>query len=131
MGSPPMNIIESKVVEDQGKIWLDMGFFKFELPQDITDSLKSGATAGSVVQVGIHAEDVRISLDKLGGQEFQVEVYVVEPTGPNLVIDLKAGEIILKAISTLANLKIGDRVWVSFPAEKMHIYDAKTEQILI
>ena len=28
MGSPPMNMIESKVVEDQGKIWLEMGFFK-------------------------------------------------------------------------------------------------------
>ena len=29
MGSPPMNMIESKVVEDQGKIWLEMGFFKY------------------------------------------------------------------------------------------------------
>ena len=131
MGSPPMNMIESKVVEDQGKVWLDMGFFKYELPPDIVDSLKAAAAAGSMVQVGVHAEDLRISLDKMGGQEFQSEVYIVEPTGPNVVVDLKAGEIILKAVSILTNLKLGDKLWVSFPAEKMHIYDAKTEQILI
>ena len=29
-----------------------------------------------------------------------------------------------------AGLKIGDKIWVSFPPEKIHIYDAKTEQIL-
>ena len=86
---------------------------------------------GNTVQVGVHAEDLRISTDKTGEQEFPSEVYIVEPTGPNLVIDLKAGEMILKAVSTLANLKLGDKVWVSFPAEKIHIYDAKTEQILI
>jgi multiple sugar transport system ATP-binding protein len=131
MGSPPMNMIESKVLDDQGKTWLDMGFFKYELPSEIATPLKGAAASGSSVLLGVHAEDLHISLNSSGMQEFQSEVYIVEPTGPNVVVDLKAGDVILKSVSSLASLKLGDKVWVSFPPDKIHVYDTKTEQIII
>lgn len=52
--------------------------------------------------------------------------------GSEIVIDLKVDGEIIK-VKTLKELKlnIGDKVWMRFDENKMHIFDIKTEKTII
>jgi len=53
--------------------------------------------------------------------------------GSRIVVDLKAGEYLLKVV-TPPSIEIPppcQKVWVGFPVEHLHVFDAKTEKRLI
>jgi ABC-type sugar transport system ATPase subunit len=59
------------------------------------------------------------------------EVYVVEPQGANLVIDLKIGDQMIKAVTSLSlEARLGQQVWIGFDLKKIHIFDGKTEKTI-
>ena len=129
LGSPPMNFVDATVVERDSQVILDAGIFQYQLPEDLAKLVKENLTGDKVV-IGFRPEHVVLSIDKAPESVFQADVYVVEPMGSNYVVDLKAGDYLLKAISpiTVKLPPIGEKVWVGFPPERMHIFDAKTEK---
>jgi len=131
LGSPPMNFVDATVVERDSQVILDAGIFQYQLPEDLAKLVKENLTGDKVV-IGFRPEHVVLSIDKAPESVFQADVYVVEPMGSNYVVDLKAGDYLLKAISpiTVKLPPIGEKVWVGFPPERMHIFDAKTEKAI-
>ena len=129
LGSPPMNFVDATVVERDSQVILDAGIFQYQLPEDLAKLVKENLTGDKVV-IGFRPEHVVLSIDKAPESVFQADVYVVEPMGSNYVVDLKAGDYLLKAISpiTVKLPPIGEKVWVGFPPERIHIFDAKTEK---
>jgi len=132
IGSPPMNFIKASIVEKDSRIILDAGFFQYELEKDLGEIVKKGAS-GSEVILGFRPEHITLSKEKDVNSVFQADVYVIEPMGSRIVVDLKAGEYLLKAVAppTIEIPPPGQKVWVGFPTEQLHVFDAKTEKTLI
>jgi len=131
IGSPPMNFVKASVVEKDGKMALDAGIFEYVLPPELSEIIRKGITS-SEVYVGIRPENMKLSMEKTPESVFQADVYVVEPMGSNIIVDLKAGEYLLKAVTPPGiELKLGEKIWVGFSIDRFHVFDAKTEKVII
>lgn len=132
IGAPPMNFIDATIVEESGQIFLDTGIFKYSLNLELANIIKSKATSEKVI-LGFRPEDISLSVEKRPESIFQADLYVIEPMGSNIIVDLKAGEYLLKAVlpSTTRLPQVGEKVWIFFPLDKLHIFDAKTECTII
>jgi len=132
IGTPPMNFIQADIVEENNQVFLDAGFFKYRIEQGLANIVKSRASSEKVV-LGFRPEDASLSIERKPDSVFQADLYVVEPMGSNIIVDLKAGEYLLKAVvpATTWLPPIGEKVWVYFPLERLHIFDSKTEQAII
>jgi multiple sugar transport system ATP-binding protein len=98
LGSPPMNFVDATIVERDSRIILDAGVFELPLPQDLAKLVKEGATSDKVM-IGFRPEYMTLSIERAPDSVFQADVYVVELMGSSYVVDLKAGEYLLKAIT--------------------------------
>jgi ABC-type sugar transport system ATPase subunit len=59
------------------------------------------------------------------------EVYVSEPLGEILIIDLTLGKKRIKvATSPDFDINIGEKLWVTFTFDKTHIFDAETGKVV-
>ena len=127
-----MNFIKASILEKDSKIILDAGFFQYELRRDLGEIVKRGAS-GSEVMIGFRPEHMLLSREKQANSVFQADVYVIEPMGSRIIVDLKAGDYLLKAVTppTAEIPPPGQKVWVGFPAERLHVFDSKTEVTLI
>ncbi len=130
IGSPPMNMIKAAIKQVGGNVVLDAGSFSYTLSPEYSEAVLKGAQSSEAF-LGVRPEDIRITLEKAGSSVFQSEVYVVEHQGANLVVDLKIDSEIIKAITSPLPLQIGQKVWVGFEESKIHIYDGKTERLLV
>ncbi|MGN6032686.1 MAG: TOBE domain-containing protein [Thermomicrobiales bacterium] len=63
---------------------------------------------------------------------FPAEVYTIEPTGEVTYVHLRVGTLLLvAAVDPAFAVSAGDRVWVEFPAEWMHLFDGATEHSIL
>jgi multiple sugar transport system ATP-binding protein len=123
IGSPPMNLMKATVSSDGGT--LETATFKYKLTDAMAKSVKSsGATE---VTLGVRPEDFILSAGKTADSIFDAEVYVVEPLGANTVVDLKTGNEIYKAVAGGAfRAETGQKMYVGFPPESVHVFDTAT-----
>ncbi|HIQ30458.1 MAG TPA: ABC transporter ATP-binding protein [Candidatus Caldiarchaeum subterraneum] len=129
IGSPPMNLIKASVIEKNGDVFLDAGYFLYNAG-DVGSVLKE--KIGGEVYIGVRPEDILLSTSSSGDSVFESEIYVVEPMGANMIIDLKLGGDIIKAvIPSTTGFYAGTRVWVGFRRDKIHIFDAKTGKLIV
>jgi multiple sugar transport system ATP-binding protein len=130
LGSPPMNFIDCSFVAKDGKAFLDAGTFTLDV-SELAAVIKEKSTSSEVV-LGIRPENISVQENRPRGDAVEVEVYVVEPLGADIILDLKIGENILKAKTPEGLLPgIGEKVWVSFRRDKLHIFDKKTEKAIV
>jgi len=132
VGTPPMNFVEANIVEENNQVFLDAGFFRYKLDFELANIVKSKSSSDKVV-LGFRPEDMSLSTEKRPESIFQADLYVIEPMGSNIIVDLKAGEYLLKAVvsPTTKLPSIGEKVWVYFSEERLHIFDSKTEQKIV
>ncbi|MCS7134853.1 MAG: ABC transporter ATP-binding protein, partial [Candidatus Aenigmarchaeota archaeon] len=132
VGAPPMNFIEANIVEEGEQTILETSIFKYSIDSELANIIKSRATSERVI-LGFRPENLLLSIDRRPESIFQADLYVIEPMGSNIIVDLKAGEYLLKAVlpPTTRLPQIGEKVWAYFPPDKLHIFDAKTEHTII
>jgi len=129
IGAPPMNLIECSYSEDG---FLDAGYFQLALPKDVQALIKEKAT-GSELILGARPGCVRILREpKTRGECFEADVFIVEPLGEEVIVDLKIGEIDLKSkCSPELNIKMGEKVWIEFEVNRLHIFDKKNGNAIL
>lgn len=130
IGNPPMNMIKASIRQENRTVILDTGSFNYTLSPEYSEVVLNNAKSSEVF-IGVRPEDILISPQRLPSSVFLSEVYVVENQGVNMVVDLKIDSEIIKAVSKPMPLSIGQRVWVGFAEERVHIYDGDTEQLLV
>ncbi|MEM0482472.1 MAG: ABC transporter ATP-binding protein [Nitrososphaerota archaeon] len=130
IGSPPMNMIKAAIKQERGRVVLDAGSFSYTLSPEYSEVVLENAQSSEAL-LGVRPEDLRLSFERNSYSVFMSEVYVVEHQGANLVVDLKIDSEIIKAITPTLPLQIGQKVWVGFEENKIHVYDGKTEQLLV
>jgi multiple sugar transport system ATP-binding protein len=130
VGSPPMNFLDGSLEEKNGEVYINMGPFSIKTPPNVGKVIEEKATSSEVV-FGIRPEDILVHKKKLP-EAFESEVYVAEPLGSELLVNLKIKEYIIKVKADPSlTVEMGEKVWARFRKEKMHVFDKKSENLII
>jgi ABC-type sugar transport system ATPase subunit len=128
IGSPPMNFMEVRLEESDGRYSLKRGSFELEIPTS-KGAIASKKARGADVVMGIRPEDIEIVSREKG---IPAEVYVTEPLGRDLLIDLKlAGTDVRVLADPSLKAEVGEVVGLKFNSEKVHLFDPETEESLL
>jgi len=128
IGAPPMNFIEGSIREINGEYYFDAGAFKLKLSKDLGELIVSKS---SDVILGFRPEHAKISLREVQNAIKGV-VYVTEPLGRDMVVNVKIGDMIVKVL-TEPDLRLtpGKDIWLVISEDKMHFFDKSTEKAIV
>jgi multiple sugar transport system ATP-binding protein len=133
IGSPPINLIQGKVIKKERKYFFDEGKFQVKIIDDMAP--KMAKYEGKVVTMGVRAEDI---YDKLFASEASADntvratCEVVEPLGSEVYLYLSSGK-----HNFIARVGAHDRPEVNrdmdlvFDMSKVHFFDNETEETII
>jgi multiple sugar transport system ATP-binding protein len=111
IGTPPMNFFDATVNGDR----LDGASFSVPLPRPLSSPR---------VRVGIRPEHLT-----RGTAPIRAVVELVEPIGHEAVVHTRAGDELLVATFDVHNMpRTGDTIELQLQPEKLHLFDAETEQ---
>ncbi len=127
IGSPPMNLIDVSLEQEEGKLLLKNEDITIEIPSKISKLIQSRSQDNKIV-LGIRPEN--ITIDHKRGEE--AEVYVVEPMGMQVLVTVKLGNLQIKVLTAPPfTKKMGEEVKLHFNVNKIHLFDKNTEKSLL
>jgi multiple sugar transport system ATP-binding protein len=125
VGSPPMNVLDG-VATGEG-VQLDGSGAVITLPA----RLKNAAAAGRRVKLGVRPEALRLASDTAEIPVLEVEIEVVELTGPELVVTGRvSGQRVTACLPPRTKLTVGMKQAFGFDDDALHLFDAQTELAL-
>jgi len=130
VGSPSMNFLDCSYEEKDGKAYLVHEAFNYDVTE-FRDRIAKEAS-GMELTLGIRPVDIRV-VDKpaLEGV-IEAKVFVTEPLGSRSIVTLQVGKDLVKAIVRAGfEGRIGDKKYVEFGGQKIHIFDRKTERAIV
>jgi multiple sugar transport system ATP-binding protein len=128
IGSPAMNFIPITVTEEAGGLWATAPNFRVRIPPSSAASL--GGYKGVGVTMGIRPEDLRVGGDSQDSS-FDATVDVVEPLGAEVLLDTTvAGQSMVARVDPASKAKAHDKLRLTFLPDRIHFFDAKTEQVI-
>ncbi|MCK4596499.1 TOBE domain-containing protein, partial [bacterium] len=131
IGSPAMNFMEGKLLDDGGLIF-DEGNFKVKISSKMTEELKP--YAGKEVVFGLRPEDIYEQGLSEGARErvpAQATLEVLEPMGNELFLYLTTGTHPLVArVDVHEEPKVGQKLDLIFDMSKAQFFDKETEEAI-
>ncbi len=133
IGSPSMNFFDnSTLLEEGGKLIVDTGFFRLDVPKELYELYRS--YAGKKVVFGIRPENIshpNYQPSDIIPCPIEANVDVVEEMGHEKIAYLEeSGKTFLARMDPRADLHVGQRTGAIFNMASMHLFDAETEQAL-
>jgi len=128
IGSPAMNFIDVGINEVNGAIVAEAPGLRLSISPAKAAALRP--YKGQQVALGVRPEDVHVA----GGGDpahysFDAAVEVVEPLGSEILLDVRVGRgTIVARVEPSVRVKIHETVKLAVNADKLHFFDAKTEQ---
>ena len=120
MGMPRINLFEAKIAAYNGP---NLRVGDFDIPIDWTPD-------ASNVIVGARPEDITISTD-ISATGIDFTVYSVQPNGPELLLQLQHGDLILTTrMSHETLIDVDQTVKVGFLPDAINIFDAVTGELI-
>lgn len=131
IGSPAMNFIGGKIVQDNG-LWFVNDFLKLKVVDDQADCLSNYVDKN--LTFGIRPEDVE-ELDSpakdKNNSSAQLMVEVIEPMGNEMFLYLKSGQqMVTVRLNPTQYPVLGKEYGVTFNMNKAHFFDANTERVI-
>lgn len=128
IGSPSMNMIDGKVSREDGSLVFRHADVTLRLDIDVARSRPEQWPDGRAVRLGIRPEGIRPGRTA-GDRSFPAEVFLVEPIGPITYVDLKVGELLLRAsVDPSLNPQPGETFHVAITPNKAYLFDAADGQ---
>ncbi|MBW1992878.1 MAG: TOBE domain-containing protein [Deltaproteobacteria bacterium] len=134
IGSPPMNLIECRSVQNGAELFLDSGAFRFPvsaIPKGM--EVVSAHTADQIV-LGIRPEDIEdreFASEKSRGGIFRTKISMVEPMGANVHLRLKLGDQnLIACVNSKTRARAGETIELVCDLSKAHLYDKETGALL-
>ena len=130
IGSPPMNFIGVKIVNEGGRIIADEGNFRMEITGRNEDLVKP--YIGRELIFGIRPEDLVYTEKPEPGKTMQTSIEVVEPLGAeiHLYVNTKSHQIIARVPPHHA-FKVGGTIHFIPTMDKAIFFDVQTEKALL
>lgn len=133
IGSPPMNFIPAKLIQEDRRVLVDTGDFRVPIPPS-KKADKLGERTGKEVIFGIRPENIYHELSaKDAPPEYKVNavVDVIEPMGSELIVSLTTGKHLLQVVmSPDIQVEIDQKIRVIIDMNKAHLFDQETEQAI-
>jgi multiple sugar transport system ATP-binding protein len=132
IGSPAMNFLETKLARQDGRLLVDGGVFRAEVPPEHNAALADWA--GKPIIFGIRPEDVhdRASAPSGDGALLRANVDVHEPLGSDVILYLTAGSHTLVArVDAHTQARMGQATEVVFNMKKMHVFNPETHAAIL
>jgi len=128
IGSPPMNFIDCTYEEEKKALISEA--FSLEIPKNLAIEIKEHATSSEVI-LGVRPQDIALH-EKQTPNSISTEVYAMEPLGSEAIVDLRLGDIIIKAVAPPTyRTRPGDTTWIIFNMDRIHVLDKKTEKAIV
>jgi multiple sugar transport system ATP-binding protein len=130
IGSPPMNFL-SGTLEDTGSAFYFVGNgFRFRMPDQYAPHCR--AALGRELYLGVRPEDLHIGSEweeRYPELQYRTQVELVEPLGAEQHILLSTDtDPITARCSPDIRVRPGDNLTVTLGGDKLHIFDAETEE---
>jgi multiple sugar transport system ATP-binding protein len=126
IGSPPMNFLTVKVLEEGGSVVLDEGSFKIKTAPEHAEYIKK--YVGKEIFFGIRPEDLIFAENSSGENNIAVKITVVEPLGADIHLWLTTNAQPLVARTEPHRVfKVGEMVNFIPRMEKARYFDKETE----
>ncbi len=140
IGTPPMNFIETDIVNNGSAPMLRFETFKVELNDHLQSAL--GKLSGSSVTLGIRPEDILVGENGTSNSTFQLasdaenrvetQVELVEPLGNHALLYLRTEKSSFVAQSDLIDMpQHNAQLTVRFNMEKAHLFHPETGDSLM
>jgi len=126
IGSPPMNFLVVKVMEENGSLVLEEGSFKIKPAAEHTEKLKN--YVGKELYFGIRPEDLSYTVSSGGDNTIPVKITVVEPLGADIHLWLTTEtQPMVARTEPHYDFKVGDSAVFIPHMEKARYFDKETE----
>jgi len=132
IGSPPMNFLDAKIVQSGNRAFVDVEEFKLPIP----DGHPAAGMIGKKIILGIRPEeifDANLPSNVVPTDDncITAKVDVLEPLGHEYVAYLSIGKhSIIATIDNETRLKESQSSKFSINLERIHLFDAETEQAI-
>jgi multiple sugar transport system ATP-binding protein len=131
IGSPAMNFFPAKIRKN-GKLVIDAGEFAVDVPPKKAKALEG--CVGKNVVFGIRPEnihDAELVPSNIQAAKVTAKVDVTELMGNEILLYLVSGKNSFVArVDPRSKAHVGDQAQVVFDMDKLHIFDAETEQAI-
>ena len=131
IGSPPMNLFEGVLENNNGELQLRTGFAQYRLPLRARAALlRNNATGAAKIVCGIRAEDVAVTSSQPSDPQGVIDL--VEPLGSDVFVSVALGSdmLLARAHPDLA-LQEGQKTPITVNLSKMHFFDAENGNNLL
>lgn len=137
IGAPSINLFDGRILADGDRFYVDCAAFKALLPPQFNDRVRG--YAGKVVKVGIRPEDMPVpkqaTFPVTDDNTIHGVVNEIEPSATGSIAYLTSLDGDIDYVATfrirLPVTYIGKAIPLGINLEKMHLFDAATEQSLL
>lgn len=128
IGSPAMNLIDTRLIRDKGRLYVDAQSFRLAIPEKPGVKYEPWVNKGVIFGIRPeHLNDLSFASDIPGRQELEVMVDVVEPIGSEVILIVKVGEHLLTAkVDPHTRAAVHDPIRLSVDMNQIHLFDKKT-----
>ena len=134
IGSPQMNFLDAVCKVDGDKVFLEVGKASIQLTEAKAKKLIEGGYAGKEVILGIRPEDIHDEEAFIAASPdtvIEATIHVYEMLGAEVYLYFDYEETNVTArVNPRTTARTGDTVKFALDAEKIHVFDKETEQII-
>ena len=134
IGSPQMNFLNARVIEQEGELCLKTGESVLALPVSRQKQLRDRGYQDKEVILGIRPEDIKdseIELHMHSRSCVTVQVQVYELLGAEALLYFEyAGNKIIASVNSRTKIREGDTVRLAFDMAKSYLFDKETEKAI-
>jgi len=128
IGSPAMNFLNGKIINNGNLFFVFQDVLKFKLPDSFSKYLDGLAIQN--VTLGIRPENINIADDE--NNLYSTKIDVVEPMGSETFLYFTIGSAPFVArVSSSLRLNAGDKIGVKFNYDKIYFFDSLTGRNLL
>jgi multiple sugar transport system ATP-binding protein len=130
VGSPAMNLLRAHVIDGADGVMVQSDEHGWTYALDARNSHRARAATDGKVVVGVRHNNIILHREAHPGA-IASRIYTIEPTGDHTFVHVRFGEQLLVASAGADfRAKADDPIWLDFDQERMHLFDAVTEQTL-
>ncbi|MCS6773438.1 MAG: ABC transporter ATP-binding protein [Thermoflexales bacterium] len=133
IGSPSMNFFDATLTSVGGKMYVDTGAFRVEIPENRVEPYR--AHVGKQVIFGIRPEDCHdpeFAPPGIHQAIVEAKVDVVELMGHETILYMVAGgsQSFLARVDPRTRARVGNTMGIAMNMDNMHIFDKQTERAI-
>lgn len=132
VGSPPINFLPCRLTSEDGRLYFEGRgqAFRVGVPDRFKDAAQSRAQDGLIL--GVRPVDISFSFQPDEKHDIPAEVYVFEPLGAKGILTVTIGNDRAQIVTSHdVNVTMGDRLWLAFDPDRLHVFDAQTTRNIL